>query len=94
MAGGKGFIEFDASGTGRFRFGETRGDLDGKVGLRDGKQAIDFSWEGADGSGERWGRGWAVLESNELHGTVFIHKGGETSFVAKRAKPSKRPTRK
>jgi hypothetical protein len=40
------------------------------------------------------GRGWAVLEGDELHGMIFFHQGDESGFVAKRGKTSKRPRRK
>jgi len=31
------------------------------------------------------GRGWAVLQGDELHGMIFFHQGDESAFVAKRA---------
>lgn len=40
------------------------------------------------------GRGWAKLESDELHGMIFIHLGDESGFLAKRAKAQKRPKKK
>lgn len=83
--GRQDFIEFEGTGTGHFRLGEARGNLDGKACQRDGKDAIDFSWEGAEGSSERWGRGSAVLQGKELHGMLFVHKGAESAFVARRA---------
>ena len=30
------------------------------------------------------GRGWAVLEGDELHGMIFIHGGDDLEFVAKK----------
>jgi hypothetical protein len=40
------------------------------------------------------GRGWAILEDDELRGMIFFHQGDESGFVAKRMKPHKRPKRK
>jgi hypothetical protein len=40
------------------------------------------------------GRGWAILEEDELHGMIFFHQGDESDFVARRAKAQKRPRRK
>jgi hypothetical protein len=34
------------------------------------------------------GRGWAVLEGDELHGMVFFHQGDASDFVAERASKS------
>jgi hypothetical protein len=40
------------------------------------------------------GRGWAVLEEDELHGMIFFHQGDESGFVAERAKAPKRPKKR
>jgi hypothetical protein len=31
----------------------------------------------------RTGRGWAVLQGDELHGIVFFHQGDESAFVGR-----------
>ena len=36
------------------------------------------------------GQGWAVLKGDELHGTIFIHMGDDSEFMAKVAKSTKR----
>ena len=77
------FIEFNAKGTGSFQFGYVSGNLNGKIGLRDGKQAIEFTWEDMDEMDECSGQGWVVLEGNELHGLIVFHSGDESEFVAK-----------
>lgn len=88
------FIEFDARGTGRFQFGYVRGNLTGKIGLRDGKRTIEFTWEGMDEMDECSGQGWVVLEGNELQGLIVFHSGDESEFVAKKANVEKSPKRK
>jgi hypothetical protein len=40
------------------------------------------------------GRGWAVLEGDELHGMIFFHQSDESGFVAKRARQRKPRKRK
>jgi hypothetical protein len=40
------------------------------------------------------GRGWAVLEDDELHCMILFHQGDEAGFVARRTKAQKRRKRK
>ena len=42
------FIEFDRNGTGVFQFGHIYGEMDCQLTQRDGKPAVEFSWEGND----------------------------------------------
>lgn len=30
------------------------------------------------------GRGWAVIENDELHGRIFIHQGDDSAFRARK----------
>jgi hypothetical protein len=91
---GLAFIEFGADQLGEFRFGLTSGNIDYRITERDGQPAAEWTWEGVDEMDPCTGRGWAVLEEDELHGMIFFHQGDESGLVAKRAKASKRPTRK
>lgn len=86
-----GFIEFEAKCKGCFQFGYVRGNLDGRIGIRDRKQAVEFSWEGTDEMAPAQGRGWAVLKGDYLEGMILFHGGDESGFVAKRAKKHQRP---
>ena len=52
---------------------------------RDGRPGVEFSWEGNAEMDEVNGRGWAVLEGDQLHGMLFFHQGDESDFVAERA---------
>ena len=81
------FIEFDEKGGGSFQFGYVQGQIDSHPTNRDGKPAVEFSWEGGDGADgtSLTGRGWAILAENELKGMIFIHLGDDFEFVAKRA---------
>ena len=66
-------IEFDAGALGSFQFGYVQGDIDYRTIERDGKPSVEFSWEGGDGADGTplTGRGWAVLEGDELNGMIF-----------------------
>jgi hypothetical protein len=90
------FIEFEEKGSGSFQFGHVQGLMDWRLTKREGKPAVEFSWEGGDGADGTplRGRGWAILEGDELQGMIFIHQGDESGFVAKRAKERKATKRK
>jgi hypothetical protein len=86
------FLEFGPSHTGQFQFGYVHGEIDYRVTTRDGKPAVEFTWDGNDESDPAQGRGWAVLEGEELRGEIFFHLGDESGFVAKGA--AEKPKRK
>ena len=90
------YIEFEANGTGNFQFGYATGYMDWRPTTRDGKPAVEWTWEGGDGADgtPETGRGWAVLEGDELHGLIAVHLGDESGFVAKKPKAKKQPTKK
>ncbi len=79
------FIEFEEYKKGKFQFGLVQGIIDYREGLRDGKPCIEWSWEGNDEMDPALGRGWVILEDDELHGMIFIHLGDDSEFEAKRA---------
>ena len=81
------YIDFSADSLGSFQFGYVQGAIDHRIIERDGKPAVEFSWEGGDGADGTplTGRGWAVLEGDELSGMIFIHLGDESGFVARHA---------
>src|SRR5687768_2008376 len=87
---GPALIEFGADQMGEFRFGLTSGNIDYRITERREQPAAEWTWEGMDEMDPCTGRGWAVLEGDELHGMIFFHQGDESSFVAKRAKAQKR----
>jgi hypothetical protein len=85
------FFEFEEKGNGSFQFGYIQGLMDCRLTTRDGKPAVEFSWEGGDGADGTplTGRGWAVLEGEELEGMFFIHQGDDSEFVATRTTEKK-----
>jgi hypothetical protein len=82
----EGFFEFKPNGTGEFQFGYVRGDIDYKEAVRDGKPSVEFSWEGNDEMDPAQGRGWAVLNGDEIEGMIVFHHGDESEFKGKRKK--------
>ncbi len=60
-------------------------DLTIHLGERDGKPAVEFTWDGHDEMDPAQGRGWMVLDGNELTGRLFIHLGDDSGIVLNRA---------
>ena len=87
------YIEFDTQGGGDFQFGCVQGQIDCRIKTRDGKPAVEFSWEGGDGADGTplTGRACAILDSGELHGEFCIHLGDDSDFVAKKKDPRPNP---
>jgi len=78
------YIEFTKGQGGQFHFGNVCGNLDCREGLRDGKPAVEFSWDGNAEMDAACGRGWAIRIGDELHGMLFFHQGDDSEFVAKK----------
>lgn len=87
---GQPFIEFTKHGYGKFEFGLVSGNLSFVETRRDGKAAVEWTWEGMDEMDECSGRGWATLKGEELHGMIFFHGGDNSDFVARRPKTQQR----
>jgi hypothetical protein len=80
---GPALIEFGSEGTGRFRFIAVQGSMDRRVGRRDGRPCVEFTWEGDDDGEPASGRGWAVLEDDRsLRGHIDFHLGDDSGFRA------------
>lgn len=58
----------------------------GRLGLL----AIEFSFEGSDEGDQISGRGWAILDGEQLRGQLFIHHGDDSGFTAARGTVSGR----
>jgi hypothetical protein len=76
------FIEFEPGRRGEFHFGYVRGGMDYRDVLREGKPAVEFTWDGNDEMDPAQGRGWAVLDGDRLKGMIFFHQGDESEFEA------------
>lgn len=82
---GEGYFEFDGKGGGEFHFGYVHGQMDCRPATRDGRPAVEWSWDGNDEMDPAQGRGWAVVTGGELHGLIVFHQGDESEFVAEKA---------
>ena len=80
-----GYIEFEKNNLGSFQFGTVQGELDCRIETVDGRQRIEFSWEGMDDNDPGSGRGWAELQDAELYGRFYIHCRDDSWFKAERA---------
>jgi hypothetical protein len=77
------YIRFEEDKMGSFQFGLVQGFLDCRTTMRDGKVAVEFSWDGSDEMDPASGRGWAVIDEDGcLRGCIFIHGGDDSAFVA------------
>jgi len=82
----EGFFEFGSDNLGSFQFGYVQGDIDCRPGTRDDKPSVEFSFEGRDEMEPEAGRGWAVVDGEEIHGTIFFHRGDQSDFRARKTK--------
>jgi hypothetical protein len=82
-------LTFEGDRLGSFQFGAVRGWIDYRVVERDGRPAAEFSWEGFNDSDPSSGRGWAVVNGNEMQGRLFLHNGDDSAFTAQKS-PSTR----
>jgi hypothetical protein len=82
----EGFFEFDGDGRGKFQFGYVQGTIDYRTVQRDAKAAVEFSWDGNDEMDAVHGRGWALLDGDEIDGRIYIHRGEDSAFRAVKKK--------
>ena len=90
----RGCFEFDARDSGVFQFGYVQGEIDYRLGKRDVKPAVEFTWDGHDEMEPAQGRGWMTLDGDELKGMLFIHLGDESGIVLTRASKKSATLRK
>ena len=87
-------IRFERSDAGQFQFGCVYGEMDCRLTERDGKPAAEFSWEGHDEDEQVFGRGWAVVDGDELGRMIFFHMSDESEFRAKHVEEKSKRNRK
>lgn len=64
--------------------------MDYRQKTRDGEPAVEWSWDGNAEMDAAQGRGWTVLQGDELHGMIFFHGRDDSEFVAKKSGKKKR----
>jgi hypothetical protein len=80
---GAAFIEIARDGRGRFQFIAVSGVIDGRHVEREGRPAVEFTWDGSDEGDRVSGRGWVQLHPDgSLLGHVFFHDGDDSGFRA------------
>lgn len=80
----EGFFEFEPNGCGSFQFGYVRGQIDYRLSTREGEPCLEFSWDGNDEMDPAQGRGWAIIEAEQISGMLYFHQGDESRFTATR----------
>ncbi|MBN2023964.1 MAG: hypothetical protein JW809_14365 [Pirellulales bacterium] len=88
------FVQPHKRGLGQFQFAYTQGQIDYRLGQRDGKPAVEFSWDGSADMDAAQGRGWLVLDGDELKGMFYLHLGDESGIVLRRAKETAKKRKK
>ena len=78
-------LTLEPQGHGRLGLLAIEGNLDYRVVQRDGLPTIEFSFEGSDEGHRISGRGWAILDGEQLRGHLFIHQGDDSGFTACRS---------
>ena len=81
-----GYFYLDKDHIGNFQFGTVEGEIDYRIEDIGERERIEFSWMGFSENEPECGRGYAVLNGNELHGRLFFHMGDDSWFKAKRIK--------
>ena len=77
-----GYIQFSDHGTGDFQFGYVHGFMDCRFSMKNGKDFVEFSWEGNDEMDPASGRGFATIDGRVLNGHLFFHQGDNSEFKA------------
>jgi len=79
-----GHFTIRKDGTGSFQFGLVQGEMDCCNEKTNGRERLDFSWEGLDECDAVSGRGWAEVRGNKMAGRLFFHLGDSSGFTAVR----------
>jgi hypothetical protein len=83
---GPGYFKFNKDQLGYFQFGLVEGQIDYRIEKIGEVERLEFSWEGRDENDPAFGRGWAVINGDDLEGRFYFHLGDDSWFKAKRIK--------
>jgi hypothetical protein len=81
---GPAHLTLEHDGLGRLEFLAIEADVDYRVVQRDSLPAVEFSFEGSDEGDRISGRGWAILDGEQLRDRLFLHRGDDSGFAARR----------
>jgi len=82
-----GFLEFervDDHVMGQFQFGTVVGWLDCRLREVGGESFVEWSWEGQNDNDPGCGRGWAKFENGKLVGRLYLYRGDDSAFQARK----------
>lgn len=83
----EGYFESGKGEQGDFHFGLVQGSIDYELETVEGKQRLEFTFDGTAEMDETTGRGWARMEPDgTLYGKIAFHMGDKSWFRAKRKK--------
>lgn len=77
-------IALERGGQGRMTFIAVDVQLDCQFARREDGDGVEFTFDGFDEGDRVSGRGWAVLEGQNLRGRILFHQGDSSGFVARR----------
>ncbi len=80
---GPAMMKISTRGTGQMNFGAVEMELDCKMDDLD-ERVLRFSFEGADEGDPICGRGYCIIDGDEMIGRIFRHYGDEFGFRARR----------
>jgi hypothetical protein len=81
---GAAHLTLGRDGLGELQLLTIQADVDYRPSRREDQSAVEFSWEGVEENDRVSGRGWARLDRGELRGHLFIHRGDDSAFLARR----------
>ncbi len=79
-----GRIIIDKNGQGEIHFGAVDIEIDCRLEPNEKSGHLGFSFEGNDEGDPVSGRGWALVDGEEMTGHLFFHLGDDSGFKAKR----------
>ncbi|MBT3379311.1 MAG: hypothetical protein HN742_43155 [Lentisphaerae bacterium] len=82
---GPGRMEIGRDGTGSFHFGTVDAEIDSKEGKLGHQSRLEFTFEGSAEMDPCSGRGWAVVDGEEMTGRIYFHLGDDSGFKATRS---------
>lgn len=77
-------LKIGTGGSGSIHFGAVEAELDCKMDDLD-ERVLRFTFEGGDEGDQISGRGYCLVDGDEMTGRIFRHFGDEVAFKAKRS---------
>ena len=78
----EGYFHFEKNEMGSFHFGAVQGQIDYRIEKIGEHERVEFSWKGQNEMDVALGRGWAVVNEDEMEGRFYFHLGDDSTFKA------------